>query len=100
MSLVTVRVTRNVKRMARNIHIIGWREKSARPSGILTRDGIFSGGRSTDTASRCAVLAPVTCTLPSCAPANSRRDSTTYGPASSIGQDFQPFNWVNVRYLY
>src|ERR1700760_990066 len=43
-SRVTVRVTRKVTRMARNIHIMGCRVKSARLTGSFTWPGTFTAG--------------------------------------------------------
>jgi hypothetical protein len=63
-------VTRKVTRIARNIHIMGRRDRSLRPTGMLTRDGIFTGGIFNDEASQGTVLAAATRTA----------SSPAYGP--------------------
>src|ERR1700733_4337927 len=45
-SLVTILVMRKVTSIARNIHIMGRSEKSSRPTGTFTRDGILTTGAS------------------------------------------------------
>src|ERR1700733_14046518 len=67
-SLVTVLVSRNVTRIATNIHIIGCRVRSARPTGTFTPDGTRTRvGSFTREASKDAVPAAPTRTASSCA---------------------------------